>query len=251
MAKILVVQNQKGGVGKTATVVNTSLTASQVYKLPTLLVDLDAQKNCTNSVCTEVPADALLGSMLFEESVSPDFKAIKINSHLDLIAGDQLLKDIDGLAKSDDRAGRRKLFMQFKQNLLQLADKYALVVIDTPTTAELRYMAALVAADYTLSPTTLDAYGMDGIADTKATIREVKQLYGNPSLRDFGLMPNKVEKRSKLHALNMAQLQNAGIKIFDVTIYRRSDVENKLYEGKRSPVLRPAVDAILKGMGLV
>jgi cellulose biosynthesis protein BcsQ len=92
---------------------------------------------------------------------------------------------------------------------------------------------------------------MDGIADTKATIREVKQLYGNPSLRDFGLMPNKVEKRSKLHALNMAQLQNAGIKIFDVTIYRRSDVENKLYEGKRSPVLRPAVDAILKGMGLV
>lgn len=250
-AKIFVVHNQKGGVGKSATSVNTSLTASQIHKIRTLLLDLDAQKNSTNSVCAKIPRDAMLASMLFGNSFPADFKPIKINPHLDLIAGDKGLKNIDALVKADDRAGRRELFMQFKRNIQQLAENYDLIVIDTPTTAELRYMAALAAADYALSPTTLDAYGMDGIADTKETIREIKQLYGNPGLRDFGLMPNKVEKRSKLHAVHMKQLEEAGVKVFHETIYRRSDVENKLYEGKRSPVLRPAVDAILKGMGLV
>ena len=250
-AKIFVVHNQKGGVGKSATSVNVSLTASQVHKVRTALVDIDAQKNSTNSVCAKVPREAMLASMLFAESFPAELQPIKINSHLDLIAGDKGLKNIDSLVKADDRQGRRELFMHFKRNIQQLAEEYDLIVIDTPTTAELRYMAALAAADYALSPTTLDAYGMDGIADTKETIRDIRTLYGNPGLRDFGLMPNKVVKRSKLHTEHMQQLHAAGVKVFEQTIYQRSDVENKLYEGKRSPVMRPAVDAILKGMGLV
>ena len=253
MAKIFVVHNQKGGVGKSATSVNTSLTSSQIHNLRTCLLDTDAQKNSTNTVCAEIPPDAMLASMLFGDTFPADFKPVKINPYLDLIPGDDALKSVDSWVRADDRAGRRELFMQFKRNVRELAEKYGydLIVIDTPTTAELRYMAALAAADYALSPTTLDAYGMDGIADTKKTMREIRQLYGNPGLRDFGLMPNKVEKRSKLHTAHMEKLHEAGVKVFEETVFRRSDVENKLYEGKRSPVLRPAVDAILKGMGLV
>lgn len=250
MAAILVINNQKGGVGKSSTSFNVVKTASEKFKLRTCLADLDAQKNSTNSLCASIPRDALLGSMLFNESIPAGVQPITISPYLDLIPGDKGLKKVDSFVHSDDRAARRALYHQFRKNLRSLSEKYELIVLDTPTTAEHRYMAALVAADFCLSPTTLDAYGMDGIADTKETIRDIRSVYGNPKLKDLGLMPNMVEKRSQLHAKNLAELQGAGIKLFSEIVFRRSDIPNKLYLGKRSPVMLPVVQAILKEMKL-
>lgn len=250
-AKIFVVHNQKGGVGKSSTSVNTALFASQVYRLKTLFIDIDAQKNSTNSLCSSVPRKCMVASMLFGDSLPDDILPMNINEKLDLIPGDKALKGIDSVVGFNDRTGRRALYEAFRDNVRKMAEGYDLVIIDTPTTAELRYMAALAAADYCLSPTTLDAYGMEGIADTKETLREIRSIYGNPKLKDMGMMPNKVEPRSKLHAANIEQLRQAGIRVFSEIVYRRIDVENKLNLGKRSPVMRPAVHEILTQMELV
>jgi chromosome partitioning protein len=249
-AVVLVLNNQKGGVGKTATSFNITKYCAEMFNVRTCLVDLDAQKNSTNSLVSEVPRNAFLASMLFAETMPTGLTPIKVQKNLDLIAGDKGLKKIDSLVDSDDRAARRKLYHTFRANLRSLAGDYDLIIIDTPTTAEHRYIAALVAADFCLSPTTLDAYGMDGIADTKETLREVQSFFGNPTLKNLGLMPNKVNRQSRLHADNMSQIVAAKIKVFPVTVYLRADVENKLNLGKRSPVMMPVVKQLMKEMKL-
>jgi chromosome partitioning protein len=253
VAAIFAIYNQKGGVGKSSTAVNTVLYASEKYKIRTCIIENDSQMNSTNTLCSAVPRGALVASMLFRPIVPGKHNVVTINPYLDLVPGDKALKKVDSMVSADDTAARRALYHTFRSNVRQLAEsgKYDLILIDTPTGAEDRYTAALVAADYCLAPTTLDAYGMDGIADVKASIREVRSLYGNPKLKDLGMMPNKVKPLSKLHIANMAELVAANIKIFPQTVPLRADIENKLNLGKRSPVMLPAVNAMLSAMNLL
>lgn len=248
-AELLTIFNPKGGVGKSGTSVNLALYASH-FKLKTLLVDNDAQKNTTNTLCSKIPANALLASMLFTDGLPDGYAPIKINPYLDLIAGDKKLKNVDSMVSGDDRNGRRSLYQTFRNNVRSFEEQYDLIIIDTPTTAEHRYTSALVASNYCLAPATMEAFGMDGVQDLKEIVRNVKSQYGNPTLKDLGIMPNKVSPRSKLHARTLGQLRDANIKLLPETVYLRADIENKLDVGKRSPAMLPAVKAILTEMKL-
>lgn len=248
-AALLTIFNPKGGVGKSGTSVNLGLYAAH-FKLKTLLIDNDAQANTTRTLCSRVPANALVASMLFADVLPEGLKPITVNPYLDLIAGDKKLKNVDSMVSGDDRNGRRALYQTFRNNVRSFAGEYELIIIDTPTTAEHRYTSALVASDYCLAPATMEAFGMDGVQDLKEIVRNVKAQYGNPKLKDLGIMPNKVSPRSRLHARTLMQLREANIKLLPETVYQRADIENKLDMGKRSPAMLPAVKAILKEMKL-
>lgn len=246
-ARILAIFCEKGGIGKSTTTLNVTWYAES-YKRLTLLVDLDAQKNATNSVCTDIPKTALTASMLFKDKMPADKTPVVISEYLHLIPGDDALRKIDSKVDLDDTAACREYYQKFRENLRFWAAKegYELVVIDTPPTAELRYTAALVAADVSVAPTTMDAFGMDGIANVKQIERNVKSVFGNPRLKHLGILPNKVEKRSKLNTLYLNQLKESGIKTMPVTIYLRSDIAFKLHQGKRSREMKEACDYILQ-----
>lgn len=246
-ARILAIFSEKGGIGKSTTTLNIAWYAES-YKRLTLLVDLDAQKNATNSVCPEIPKNALTASMLFKEDMPAGKAPVVISEYLHLIPADDVLRKIDSKVDLDDTPACRMFYHQFRENLRSWAVKegYDLVVIDTPPTAELRYTAALVAADVSVAPTTMDAFGMDGIANVKQIERNVKSVFGNPGLKHLGILPNKVQKRSKLHTLYRKQLDESGIKTLPVTIYLRSDIEFKLFEGKKSREMKEACDYILQ-----
>ncbi len=244
--RVLTIFSEKGGIGKSTTTLNVVWHAEH-YKRLTLLVDLDAQKNATNSVCSQIPKNALTATMLFKDAMPADKRPVVISEFLHLIPADDALRKLDSKVDLDDIGACRAFYHLFRENLRALAEKegYELVVIDTPPTAELRYTAALVAADVSVAPTTMDAFGMDGIANVKQIERNVKSVYGNPRLKHLGILPNKVQKRSKLHAQFLSELQGSGIKVMPVTVYLRADIEYQLFKGKRSRDMKEACDYIL------
>ena len=243
-ARILAIFSEKGGIGKSTTTLNIAWYA-EAYKKKVLLVDLDAQGNTTNSVCSDIPRSALTASALFKDELPAGRAPIVVSPYLDLIPADKALKKVDSKVNGEDQAACRDLYQQFRHNLRSFVDQYDIIVLDTPPTAELRYTAALVAADFSVAPTTMDAFGMDGIASVKEIERNVKSIYGNPRLKHLGILANKVQKRSKLNQKFMDQLLTSGIKVVPVTIYFRSDIENMLFEGKRSRHMKEACDYIL------
>ncbi|WP_395398670.1 ParA family protein (plasmid) [Pseudoduganella sp. UC29_106] len=245
LSRILAIFCEKGGIGKTTTALNTTWFAADVHKMKVLAVELDAQGNTTNTLTSEVPRNALTGSMLFKEELPANKKPIEISPNIHLIAADKQLKKVDSYVQAEDKAAARELYHIVRNNLRKLAVNYDLIVIDTPPTAELRYTAALVAADSFVTPTTMDAFGMDGIASVAEIERDVKSIYGNPRLKNIGILPNKVQKRSALNNNMLDQLKQANMKTTPMVIYLRSDIENKLYEGKRSPHMREACEHIL------
>ena len=250
MTTILTIFNPKGGVGKSGTSLNLALYASK-FKLKTLIVDNDAQQNTTKTLCSNVPRTSLFASMLFQETMPDGAGVVTINSYLDLVPADKApLKNVDSLVSGDDKNGRRALYNIYRDNIRLISQGYDLVIIDTPTTAEHRYTSALVSSDFCLAPATMEAFGMDGVNDLKEIVRNVKAQYGNPRLKDIGIMPNMVSTRSKLHTRILNELRAANIKLLPVTVPLRSDIQIKLELGKRSPAMLPAVKAILKEMSL-
>ncbi|MGK5033133.1 ParA family protein [Janthinobacterium sp. MDT1-19] len=250
MAKVLGIFNQKGGIGKSTFTVNIALYAAHA-KIRTLIIENDAQKNSSNTVVSDVEKEtkkSLKASMLFDENMGQDLPVFQVNPYLHIIPGDAGLEDVDSLVTTGDVAGRRDLYAVFKKNVDSLRANFDLIIIDTPTTAVHRYYSALVAADACVAPTTVDAFGMDGVLGLQGIIREVKGIYGNHRLNYLGVIPNKVMKRSALHTQTLQELKDAQIKMVGEIVYLRSDIENKLAMGKRSPAMRPAVDAILKGI---
>lgn len=250
-AKILTIFNPKGGVGKSGTSLNAALYAAK-FKIRTMIIDNDAQQNTTRTLTGSVPKNAIVASMLFADAIDPDLSVVQINKYLDLIPADKNpLKNVDSMVSGDDIAGRRDLYNRYRANVRQFENQYDLIIIDTPTTAEHRYTSALVASDFCIAPATMEAFGMDGVQDLKEIVRNVKARFGNPRLKDIGIMANMVSTRSKLHQTVLNDLEKAGIKMLPVTVPMRSDVQIKLHQGKRSPVMLPAVTAIFKEMGVV
>lgn len=247
-AAVLTIFNKKGGIGKSTFTINTALHASP-RKIRVLVIDNDAQMNTSNTLVMDVQREtknSLKASMLFDEALPENLKPYVVDDYLHIIVGDKQLDDIDSLVDVQDIASRREMYNNYRRNVHSLRNDYDLIVIDTPTTAVHRFYSALVAATACVAPTTVDAFGMDGVLDLQTTIREIKATYGNTALNYLGIVPNKVLKRSALHARTLAELAAAKVKALDVVVYFRSDVENKLAIGKRSPAMKPAVDAILK-----
>jgi chromosome partitioning protein len=188
---ILAVANQKGGVGKTTTAVNVG--AYLALGVRVLLVDLDPQANATSSLGLDPNGvelstyDALIGQAPLRAAIVETGRAqLEIAPASRALAGAQV-----ELVDLPDRERR------LKEALGDVADRYDVVIVDTPPSLGILTLNALVAADLLLAPVQCEYLALEGVAQLMETIELVRATL-NPRLELLGMLMTMYDPRTRL-----------------------------------------------------
>lgn len=188
----MAVANQKGGVGKTTTVVNLAACLGQLGK-PVLVVDGDAQGNATTGLgVNKRELGSTLYEVLLDQTVATD--AIVHTA----FAGVDILPSNVNLAGAEielvNVAGRER---RLKDILRRLKDRYELILIDCPPSLGLLTLNALVAADGILVPIQCEFYALEGLSQLIGTVRRIQGSF-NPDLDIEGVVLTMFDGRTNL-----------------------------------------------------
>ena len=215
MGKVIAVANQKGGVGKTTSVINLTAALGKAGK-KCLLVDVDSQGNSTSGLGInkrEVECsvyDLLVGDGRASEAIlKTQFKNVDlIPSSIDLAAAEV------ELAESQDRT------LKLRQSLAAIRDQYDYILIDCPPSMGLVTLNAFSACDTVIIPIQCEYYALAGLSQLTATIRQVKRLY-NPVIELEGILLTMYDGRLRLTEQVEAEVRkHFPDKVYDTVIPR-------------------------------
>jgi chromosome partitioning protein len=225
--KVLVITNQKGGVGKTTLAVHLAWHFAETGRR-VLVLDLDAQANATATLAAY--RGTLPAARLFEAGQSPTPRAFEPGEPaLTLIGADQALLDVE---RADPKA-----IGQFRSNVAAARTAFDLCIIDTPPSMGLRNLSALVSGTHVLSPIYLEDYSLQGVKGLLQTVIGVQQRYHHPNLKFLGLLPSKFNSKSPRQRAHLEQLlREAGKYVFPGHITDRDGYAEAVAE--RTPVWR-------------
>ena len=194
--QIISVINQKGGVGKTTTVINLG-TALSMRGKNVLIIDLDPQGNATtgfglsNSDNTLTIYDVLNGNSNFENTI----KETNINN-LKIVSSNVDLSGLEGETASENR--RAFLLKDKLENFINSSkNNFDYIFIDCPPSLSLLTVMSLVAAKSLIVPLQAEFFALEGVSQLMKTIERVKVKL-NPSLQIRGVVLTMFDKRNKL-----------------------------------------------------
>ena len=198
MGKTIALVNQKGGVGKTNTIINLAASLGVLGK-KVLLIDLDPQGNCSTGVginkgdINKSIYDLLLGRCSANESITKtNFKNLSIIPATINLAG----ADIELIEKSKQDVNFQKS-LQLKLALLPIVDKYDYIIIDCPPSLGLLTTNALTAANSVLIPVQCEFFALEGIMQLLNSIM-LAQKKLNPNLQIEGVLLTMLDSRTNL-----------------------------------------------------
>lgn len=220
MGQVIAVALQKGGCGKTSTVVNVAAVLATKGK-KVLIVDMDPQGNAC--ICYGIDPDKL-----------------KHNIY-DVFTGEILLKDVivhtkygvDIVPSNDDLSLLDMLILQnpevfsdpahaLRNILKDIRDRYEYILIDLPPSLSLLTVNGLAAADEVLIPLQCEYLATSGVNKLLKSIANVRENY-NPDLNIKGIVATMVS-RTNLSSIVLQEARRhfseAGIKVFDTSINR-------------------------------
>ena len=170
-ARVVTVINQKGGVGKTTTVINIAAQIA-LRGFRVLVVDSDSQGNCATGLGVDKSkVKNTTRDLILRPETAVDSRHATAVENLHIIVGDRSLIGLE--QEMMRQLGREK---RMKEALQPLLAHYDLVLIDTPPSLGLVTINALVASDGVLVPVQTEYFALEGLALLSGTIREVRSL---------------------------------------------------------------------------
>jgi len=229
MARVYVIANQKGGVGKTSIAVNLCASLAH-YGRRVLLVDLDPQGNATTGA--GVDKGSLEGSVYEVLLGDSDVAAARRRAEggFDVVGSN---RDLAGAEVELIALERREY--RLRDALATVRDDYDFVVIDCPPALNMLTVNGFTAADAVIIPMQCEYYALEGLSDLVGTLRKVKQNL-NPGIEIEALVRTMYDPRSTLTVQVSDELKrHYGDKVFDTVIPRNIRIAEAPSFGK--PVL--------------
>ena len=235
MSEVIACANQKGGVGKTTTVVSlASYLALDGHRV--LIIDLDPQGNATSGAGLDKRTvnrsvyEALVGSTSLADLVEPTrIEGLSIVPSSRHLAGAEV-----ELVPLPDRERR------LAHALAPIADDYEFILLDCPPSLGLLTVNALAAADSVLVPIQCEYYALEGLGQLLSTINLVRDRV-NPSLHLKGVVLTMFDARTTLSADVSAEVhRHLGAHVFDVVVPRSVRLAEAPSYGRPIPLYSPS-----------
>ena len=213
MKRIISVINQKGGVGKTTTVINLATALAELGK-KILVIDLDPQGNATTGLgVSNNDNDKNIYKIIIGQNDPNNCIQPSCVKNLDLIGSNVNLSGLEvETANNPKRAYLLKEILEQNNNLFS---QYENIFIDCPPSLSLLTVMSLVVADELLVPLQTEFFALEGISQLVKTIERIK-INLNPNLSIRGILLTMFDKRNKLSN----QVDEEARKYFKEKVYK-------------------------------
>lgn len=219
--RTIAIVNRKGGSGKTTTTIELAHILATICRQRVLVADLDSQANATSTLLgRKVTGAGAADALRTHQAYYPD-----VIEQTD-IPGLDIMPATEDLAAVDMECMLGKLTPNFHrlQNLicdLAADDAYDVVLMDCPPYYSMSCINAIVACDYVLIPTTLDAYATVGMDSLLAQLRDLRTVC--PQVKVAGALVTRYRNNDvSQDALGYIR-ENFPIHVFNTAIRRSED----------------------------
>ena len=237
MTTIISFVNQKGGVGKTTSVINVSAVLAQMKSGPkenkVLVIDMDPQANTSQIFTSITDTDLSIYNLLIQQNQNnqvPEDISIKnliqptYIKNLNIIPSNVLLSSAEiELVNIHGRETILKRILKENKNVL---DAYDYIIIDCQPSLGLLTINSIIASDYLMVPLQADVFSLTGVDLLTDTISKLQNIF-EIDCTILGLFFTQVQKNASLfkEAYELCQ-ENYGKLVFNSYIRNNISIDH-------------------------